>query len=870
MAHSLLLRVAIAGMAAASALAPSIASAAVPGPLVYPNGNGELVVQSPAAGSPTKVIGTDRRTFVRPDVSPDGRWVLSVDTQDRVVRSSLDGTGAPEVMATMPEGYSSPESPVWRPDGRAFAYLRLVRADGTNELVVESLDGTAKTVHPLPGRTRRISWNPDGSELALAWQTYSPFETRYRLSLIDVASGVTAPLRPQDLDPEGFISDEDPVFSPDGRSIAFRQYRYDPETTSATRFIRTMPVETGGLPDRVLLSSQEYLAGPTFSPDGQRLVWTASTNRTGEGTPGTDLVVADADGGERTVLQRTFAPDSPGPIAWASGAAPSAEGRVLFYRGGNVMRIDPGGEPVVVTSGTEPAISADGTRIAYIAGSDSGTDVFTSTPTGKDVRQVTRNTPSEHDPALSPDGTRVVFSRPDEYGAWNLWVANADGTGGEVQISLTAGRDIDPAFSPDGKQVAYASSGRSGDPDIRVVDVDGRNQIMWRKTGRHPVFSPDGTQLLFTGVQGYRAQIYLSTPGIGTGVRAVTSDSAGARHPGWSPDGGSFVYESDQGGLFKAFADGTGVTRLTSSSDHDPVWGPVPAPPKVTMTPAEVTEGRPAPITFTLARPSDEPAVFRVRTVEGTATARDFTPVDQTVTIAPGETTASLAVQTTDDAMDEPDEALTLAVTAIEGVTAGPPVTVKILDDDAPPALSVTDVDMAEGDLGFTDAVFTLRLSAESGWTVKARAATVDGTAAAPDDFTATAAALAFAPGETEKTVRVPIFGDTQAEADEAFTLALDGLEHVTGPTRAARATLRNDDTDGELPDTRVETGPDGLVNLAAPTFTFIGSVPRGAFECRVDAGAWAPCTTPHRIRTVVDGTHTFEVRALDGGLVDP
>ncbi|MEH3055358.1 MAG: hypothetical protein PGN13_15370 [Patulibacter minatonensis] len=116
----------------------------------------------------------------------------------------------------------------------------------------------------------------------------------------------------------------------------------------------------------------------------------------------------------------------------------------------------------------------------------------------------------------------------------------------------------------------------------------------------------------------------------------------------------------------------------------------------------------------------------------------------------------------------------------------------------------------------------------------------------------------------------MPVHGDTQPEPDETFSLGFGDLEHVTGPARAAIATIRNDDVGGKTPQTGITGDPAALVNTPTPTFTFIGSVPRGLFECRVDGGAWVRCTTPHRVRALVDGAHRFEVRALDGDLVDP
>ncbi|RKQ90311.1 Tol biopolymer transport system component [Solirubrobacter pauli] len=858
-----LLRTLAAGLVLAG-LIPAVAhGAARPGPLLYATDGGQLVSLPPTPNAaPFPVLETGVFKYATPDVSPDGKTVLYVTSDFRIARVPIGG-GEPETLYRPVGDNPYTDSPVWRPDGRAYAFTRATA--GGYEIVVRTVSNEESTI-PFPGGgyASRLSWNPDGHELAVAWTSGSD-----RMSLVDVDTGVFSPLRPQDASNPN-IAGYAPDFSPDGKSIVFRQHVYDPETAMGTSRLMVMPVEAGGVPERVLATANaETFRGATWSPSGTQVAWGASGSRTGEAKPGTDTVVANVDGSGTTVLRRTYSPDSPVSQAmdWGTSAEPSTEGRVFFQRGGQVWRANAdGSEPTALVDGAEVSVSADGTRIAYLVDND----VYTATPSGKGVRRVTTTGAREWYPAMSPDGTKVAFSRVDELGSWNLWTANADGSGGEQMVAMTGGRNQDAAWSPDGTRIAFTSVGRST-PDLRIVDADGTNETDLRTPGRYPAWSPDGQHLLYTDTaSNYTAQIFVTEPRIGGPRRQLTTDARGARRASYSPDGTAFVYQSDAGGLYKAFEDGTGVTRVTAENDQEPAWGPLPQPPKATVADLTIAEGASATATLTLNKVSEEDAVVRVVSHHGTATAADYTAVDREVTVPAGQLTATFAVATTQDSTDEPDETFTLALTTVSNATAGPAATVTITDDDAPPALSVTDVDMDEGDLGFTDAVFTVRLSAESGWTVNVRARTVDGTAVAPADFTAVEQRLAFAPGETVKEVRVPVFGDTQREADERFELALDQLEHVTGPARAAHATLRNDDTDGELPDTRVETGPTGLVNVSAPTFTFIGSVPGGRFECRLDGGTWYACTTPHRTRTVIDGEHRFQVRALDGALVDP
>ncbi len=91
-------------------------------------------------------------------------------------------------------------------------------------------------------------------------------------------------------------------------------------------------------------------------------------------------------------------------------------------------------------------------------------------------------------------------------------------------------------------------------------------------------------------------------------------------------------------------------------------------------------------VPITLNQPASEPVTVDYATADGTATAgKDYTPVSGTLTFAPGETTKTVRVLTIDDAIDEPNETLTLNLSnASAGVIIGPraSVTLTIGDDD--------------------------------------------------------------------------------------------------------------------------------------------------------------------------------------------
>ncbi len=59
-----------------------------------------------------------------------------------------------------------------------------------------------------------------------------------------------------------------------------------------------------------------------------------------------------------------------------------------------------------------------------------------------------------------------------------------------------------------------------------------------------------------------------------------------------------------------------------------------------------------------------------------------------------------------------------------------------------------------------------------------------------------------------------------------------------------------------------ITSGPSGTVDSDSATFTFTGADP---FECRLDDGAWATCTSPKTYANLPGGDHSFEVRSALG-----
>jgi NHL repeat/RTX calcium-binding nonapeptide repeat (4 copies)/Bacterial Ig-like domain len=104
--------------------------------------------------------------------------------------------------------------------------------------------------------------------------------------------------------------------------------------------------------------------------------------------------------------------------------------------------------------------------------------------------------------------------------------------------------------------------------------------------------------------------------------------------------------------------------------------------------------------------------------------------------------------------------------------------------------------------------------------------------------------------------------------------VAVASTDHVYVVDRANNRIQKFHETDTSPPDTTIDTGPSGLTNDASPSFTFSSTDPsllNPGFECSLDAAEWASCTSPKAYSSLSEGSHTFQVRAVDAaGNPDP
>ena len=196
----------------------------------------------------------------------------------------------------------------------------------------------------------------------------------------------------------------------------------------------------------------------------------------------------------------------------------------------------------------------------------------------------------------------------------------------------------------------------------------------------------------------------------------------------------------------------------------------------------------------TLEPAAEGEATVDYATSDGTAVAGDdYAAQTGTLTFAAGDGWKAVVVTLVDDAVAEAEETLSLTLSNASGASIADATATGTIENDDQVRVSVSDARGAEGGT----ATFQLTLDVAAAAEVTVFYTTVDGTAKAGADYTGRSGTLAFAVGETSKSVAVALLEDGEDEADETFRLE---LINVTGAGYADPTGIGTIEGDGAAP----------------------------------------------------------------------
>jgi serine/threonine-protein kinase len=459
---------------------------------------------------------------------------------------------------------------------------------------------------------RIIALSPDGSQMVYA---ANPGQL-YLRSMSDLGAKVVPGI-------EGSQGGQDPVFSPDGRSIAFfslgdQTIKIVAVTGGAARTV--CPVDflygmswgpdgivfgqgskgifrvspEGGTPTVLAtVKDGEEAQGPQVLPDGRFVMFALATGIAPDRWDKARIVAQSLTTGERTLL-----------FEGGSDARYVSTGHIVYALGGSLLAIpfdvrglQVTGGPVPVVEGVRRALGAAATGAANFSISTTGSLIYVpGAVAGSLVRLVVtdRDGPLEPlklepgryaTPRVSPDGSRIAFGSDDGREAV-VWIYDLSGAT-PVRRLTSGGNNRFPTWSNDGRRVAFQSD-RGGNRAVYWQPADGSGTaepLTKPAAGESHTpesWHPTADVLLYSITKGSDTSLStLSLPDRkATPFGAVHSSNP----PGavFSPDGRWLAYASTQRGgttiyvqPFPATA-GTAHQLIARGSDvpHHPRWSP--------------------------------------------------------------------------------------------------------------------------------------------------------------------------------------------------------------------------------------------------------------------------------------------------------
>lgn len=478
---------------------------------------------------------------------------------DGVGRQPTDGTADSTVAAGKP--VVSPTRPT-RSRRVVFGGLAAVMAAmllgaaywlGYSGSEAEPSQTTLKTVPvtSYAGLERSPAISPNGDQVAFSWN--GPNQDNHDIYVQLVGAG--RPLRLTN-DP---AEDLQPVWSPDGRHIAFLRWR-----SRGTRDVIRVPALGGS--ERKLGEVGEALSGArrhpllSWSPDGKFL---AIADRTLEDQAGGSIFLLSVETGEKRRLT------SPSLNAGQDhGPAFSPDGRWLaFIRGdphGSVHVLgltgdgSLDGEPRQLTFGRSRIRgldwSADGRSIVFSSDHAGSPALWRVSVSGAEPERLAVGGDNAMSPSISRQGSRLVYEQVQlDTNIWRTPGISADGPRAATRfIASSTRQESSPHFSPDGSKIAFESM-RSGSDEIWISGGDGLNPVQLTSfegpSPGVPRWSPDGRWVAFDLVSDEIATINIHVVSAEGGApRQLTTGPYREVRASWSRDGRWIYFGSNRGG----------------------------------------------------------------------------------------------------------------------------------------------------------------------------------------------------------------------------------------------------------------------------------------------------------------------------------
>jgi len=443
---------------------------------------------------------------------------------DAVIGAPAAPSAAKPVTITVDEGTSMAVSV--SPDGKMLAM------DLQGSIwVMPATGGQAKRITDLFNDAHQPVWSPDGKTIAF----FAYRDGGYDLWAVAPDGSGQRRLT------SGAFDDRDPSFSHDGTRIAFSSDRGNVLGSDYNIFV----LDLRGGDIRQLTNNPAEDMMPSWSPDDRQIAF-ASTRENGNG-----VWAVDASGGAERRLStaakridavswgldgQVVAHAVDGTKGWleANGKSITGDEHVFPFR---VSFLSGGGGFFYTADGKIKKRGANG--VAEVIPFTAQLEVTPARNTyARRKRDFNNQAPRKAlgilHPVLSPDGKSIAFAALGD-----LYLMPVGGK--PRNITHDAAYDTDPAWSPDGSTLVYSSDKVGGLLQLFLYDVkSGRERQLTRIPTQPimPAFSPDGKRIAYLDVDGMWRRAGVAVVDVASGaISQVHASIFSPGEPTWSPDG---------------------------------------------------------------------------------------------------------------------------------------------------------------------------------------------------------------------------------------------------------------------------------------------------------------------------------------------
>ena len=236
-----------------------------------------------------------------------------------------------------------------------------------------------------------------------------------------------------------------------------------------------------------LTNMPEGACQPSWSPHGEKLVFTSPCKGMDETYRGAGLYTVNADGSNLTALATVpggdfdpaWSPDD-GSIAFTSLRTGQMEVFKVNLTDGSITQLTKGAANV---ESRQPAWSPDGTQIVYAVRRLAVYQIWLMNLDGTNQKQIVRSgiAFSDYLPTWSPDGGLILFNQRCATTFCFPYLMSISATdrfiqqGKRLQININSAEDVQ--YSPDGSRLLIEGDEESKNIDILYLTVTGANRV---------------------------------------------------------------------------------------------------------------------------------------------------------------------------------------------------------------------------------------------------------------------------------------------------------------------------------------------------------------------------------------------------------